>query len=491
MTRTRTVLVGLGIGVGAILLAAGITFFVISRDEAPPDDSDLIVKRLDIPDDQNGFTYFQKAGEVLYWPGTEAWKKSGKYPEPEDLDSNPDDPQAKAAKEICDRLDKMLEGKDWDEALAKEVLDANKETFALIEKGLACRACQAPEVKTIYDRIPYVFGFMGTARLMRLRAADMASRDKGVEAVERALDIVSFGHRIECAKGCLVNSLVGQTIKGMGLEQLRQLVVERKLPAETLKMTAARLADWGDGGTGLADTLRCEYLMEINLIQQFKEGDAALDWLKPHFRGIISDPYKGPMPPSLVERVEVALFLNPNQTKRLRAESIRTMIADCAGPYAAAHTRHVARYAPDGLLQVLSSKNSVGQMLNYILISSNSGALNMKCRTNSDVAATRAIVALKAFKMKTGRLPKTLDGLVPEYLAAVPLDDFDGKPLRYSPEKKILYSVGKDLRDVGGFTKEETLKWWPGAHPGVTMIEEDQLVLPQWELPNPSWPIEF
>ena len=109
VTRTRKVLIGLGIGVGAILLAAGIAFFVISRDEAPPDDSDLIVKRLDIPDDQNGFTYFQQAGAALYWPGTDAWKKSGKHPEPKDLDSNPDDPQAKAAKEFCDRLEAALQ----------------------------------------------------------------------------------------------------------------------------------------------------------------------------------------------------------------------------------------------------------------------------------------------------------------------------------------------------------------------------------------------
>ena len=128
--------------------------------------------------------------------------------------------------------------------------------------------------------------------------------------------------------------------------------------------------------------------------------------------------------------------------------------------------------------------------LHQILIPGFFGALNLKCRTQTDGAATRAIVALKAFKMKTGRLPKTLDELVPEHLAAVPLDDFDGKPLRYLPEKKILYSVGKELKDVGGFTKEETLKWWQGEHPGETP-EEGWLAPPVWDLPNPSWPIEF
>ena len=57
---------------------------------------------------------------------------------------------------------------------------------------------------------------------------------------------------------------------------------------------------------------------------------------------------------------------------------------------------------------------------------------------------------MKAFKMEKGALPESLDQLAPDYIDAVLLDDFDGRPLRYSREKKILYSVGKDLEDSGG-----------------------------------------
>ena len=470
MTRTRKLLIGLGTVVGAILLAAGIAFFVISRDEAPPDDSDLIVKRLDIPDDQNGFTYFQQAGEILYWPGTDAWEKAAKHPESEE------------AEKIAYRLDRMENGKDWDAALAAEVLDANKPTFALIEKGLACREFQVPEFKSIYDKIPYVFGFMQTARLMRLRAADLAARDKGVEAVERTLDIVLFGHRIECAKGCLIHSLVGQAIKGMGLGQLRRLVIECKVPAETLKITAARLADWEDSGTGLANALRCEYQMDVNMIDELYCGNISINAF-----AIVG---REPPRPSWSERLKYVLFLRPNQTKRLFAETLGPRVEDSTRPYVAARTQPVAPDAPDGLLQMLSLKNSVGRTLHQIFNPALSGVLKVKCQTQTDVAATRAILALKAFKMKTGRLPKTLDELVPEYLAAVPLDDFDGKPLRYSPEKKILYSVGKGLKDVGGSTKEETQKWWEKEYPGRSP-EDVPPEPPVWDRPNPSWPIEF
>ncbi len=73
-----------------------------------------------------------------------------------------------------------------------------------------------------------------------------------------------------------------------------------------------------------------------------------------------------------------------------------------------------------------------------------------KCELELEVSATRVLMALKAYKAENGALPESLDELVPEYIAEVPRDPFDGQPLRYSREKKIIYSVGEDLEDDGG-----------------------------------------
>ena len=51
-------------------------------------------------------------------------------------------------------------------------------------------------------------------------------------------------------------------------------------------------------------------------------------------------------------------------------------------------------------------------------------------------------------------MPETLDELVPEYFESVPLDDFDGKPMKYSKEKRVVYAVGTDLTDNGGIGQE-------------------------------------
>jgi hypothetical protein len=66
--------------------------------------------------------------------------------------------------------------------------------------------------------------------------------------------------------------------------------------------------------------------------------------------------------------------------------------------------------------------------------------------------AARAGIAVERFRMANGRLPDSLDELVPKWLDAVPADPFDDKPIRYKKLTKgfVTYSVGPDLRDDGG-----------------------------------------
>lgn len=64
-----------------------------------------------------------------------------------------------------------------------------------------------------------------------------------------------------------------------------------------------------------------------------------------------------------------------------------------------------------------------------------------------------AAVALKRHELRHGGLPADLAALVPEFLAAVPVDYQDGKPIRYHARADgtyLLYSVGDDGQDDGG-----------------------------------------
>jgi hypothetical protein len=75
------------------------------------------------------------------------------------------------------------------------------------------------------------------------------------------------------------------------------------------------------------------------------------------------------------------------------------------------------------------------------------------CRLKTaQVRALMALVAVERYRLKNGKWPASLEELKPDFLAAVPLGPFDGKPLRYSrrPEGVTVYSVGPNGVDDGG-----------------------------------------
>ena len=74
--------------------------------------------------------------------------------------------------------------------------------------------------------------------------------------------------------------------------------------------------------------------------------------------------------------------------------------------------------------------------------------LNLAMRRTSIVA-----VAIERFRrVHAGEPPATLSTLVPEYLAAVPLDPFSGLQILYRPtaDSYVVYSIGQNRADDGG-----------------------------------------
>lgn len=65
---------------------------------------------------------------------------------------------------------------------------------------------------------------------------------------------------------------------------------------------------------------------------------------------------------------------------------------------------------------------------------------------------TCTALALERFRRDNGHWPATLNDLVPRYLAAVPLDPFNGQLLRYRmlPDGVVIYAVGSNQTDDNG-----------------------------------------
>ena len=278
--------------------------------------------------------------------------------------------------------------------------------------------------------------------------------------------------------------LVGVTVKGMGLDAVRDLAGANLGDKHLLKMCAGMLARFRPDGDGLAETFRVEYQCLCSILEDLKHGRATLQGIQREM------PYDEHGEQPLAMRFAYFWQLRLNETKRLLADHMRTRIANAHRPYAERKTLDLVRlaYRTREWVPAWVPWNRAGRLLLSMLEGHYGGLVSEKCCVSVRVEALRARLVLQAFRAEHGRLPDRLDQLVPAYLDAVPRDDFDGRPLRYDPQKRVVYSVGKDLKDDGGMTQEEIDAWWHESQP--EMAAEGGKPMPM-DLPDPSWPIEF
>jgi hypothetical protein len=82
-------------------------------------------------------------------------------------------------------------------------------------------------------------------------------------------------------------------------------------------------------------------------------------------------------------------------------------------------------------------------------------------------------IALRRWEIRHGKLPNSLNELVPDMLPSVPIDPMDGKPLRYRGNADgtfLLYSVGTNGKDDGGDAKSEKSDGKPQFRTGRDIV---------------------
>jgi hypothetical protein len=84
--------------------------------------------------------------------------------------------------------------------------------------------------------------------------------------------------------------------------------------------------------------------------------------------------------------------------------------------------------------------------------------LDSRAHAHLDLAGTG--LAIERYRLVNGKLPEQLTDLVPAFLAEVPIDPFDGLPIRYRRTEPgyLLYSISDDREDNGGKDKEQVGK---------------------------------
>jgi hypothetical protein len=396
-------------GVGLlVLLTFFLVRFVMLRSLTPTivHDEELQLVRASIPDGSNAFNVLLAAGDHLWWPNNRSREFSN-----------------------------LAQDTNWNEVLASAIVTSNRLALADWDAAAQIPDLQVPEISTIQDQVPYLEVWKKLAQAANVRENILFHEGvRDPEAFDQIMNDVKMGNQMQKAKGDLICYYVGVSITGEGLNQLRHWVGKTHLNPGQLKDYIHQIdLVASNEDTSFADAIKAEYRKQVGSLDAWHQGKFSDPDTGSNYSGT---PFSFPV-------------LNFNRTKALFAHDADLLVKGATRHYSESPSPDLGTNQP-GFVSTLLHGNLIGQLNYEMLKTGMSGSLATKSRANVRLQATRTILALRAYQLLHGNLPADLSALVPEFLDKVPIDDFDGQPLRYSRERKMVYSVATNLKDDGG-----------------------------------------
>jgi hypothetical protein len=328
----------------------------------------------------------------------------------------------KQPKESEEQMDALLDGDTSDDAAAvKQSLADCAEALQLVRKGASMKFCQMPVLNLTEDGLDNMAQWKELARFLRC-AGELARRNGNYEqARDEYLTVVKFGS--DCATGGpIISMLVGDAISGMGIKALRTMMLESTLPPEMSKTGAIELIRLEADFPPLAETLRYE------LIYSKQMFDA-----------------------NCMTNVASPLMLSRGTAHCVFDAAYGDMIQEAQKPYWQSDGKKVVeRWKPQGKwIWLLAFNRPIPRILIGMTLPVLEPTFSRATRCEVDLRMTAVVCTLTGYARVHGEPPERLDQLAPDFLPAVPIDPFDGKPLRYRREGAgwVVWSVGSDMKD--------------------------------------------
>lgn len=427
MRRKRTyLLVGT---LAALVVGAGVFLLVLGSDEPPPEVDDLVHYRSELAEADNGFVLLKLEPGVVLWPD-DAVNQEEEDGEGEGGHDGPATSDLSAGDDAVDGL-----SDSFDAEVAASVVARNRAVLERLEVALDLRF-QLPH-PDLSEAWPWILELQKLAGVLGTRSRLALERGDAEEALRDVLRLFRLGERVEGSQGGMIAYLLGIGFQEVALEHVSLLLSLDRLSSDVLLALGRRLDGMNPTPRALADAYRAEFVTFRDVVDALAEG---------RYEDVSEVPLENW---NFFGRL---LFL-PNKTKRLWAEHTRTLIQDIER---LPRERQVIDPEEEfGLRGVTAYSNGIGKILIGLFAGGLEHSLQARDRFLAALGAARTLVALRACQLKTGALPGRLEELVPDYLQEVPRDPFDGNPLRYAPEDKIIYSVGTDLEDQGGSDEED------------------------------------
>jgi len=356
-----------------------------------------LLARNDLKPD-NGAYYYMKAAELLL-----SYKQS---------DDSRDQMEALLANDTS-----------GDAKEIRQTLTDCREALDLVRNGSQMSLCQMPwlEPSTISTSL-----LKSMRQLGRLLIADGKLAEQAGDfnrAIADYLVVVKLGR--DCtAGGTLIMSLVGAAITELGTQAARTWVLRNATSPGALQIIMEKLGRINSELIPYAETLR----YELEGAKKWIERDM-LNQMKPTDRKVLSKR-------EMFTYLDAAYGDYIQDAAKPVWESDPKAIEDKWG------MKHAHRWL--WTLNRPAPRIFIGMVL-PALERPRGGVI----RVQLGMEVTMVVCALRAYTLTNGHPPEQLSELVPGLVPAIPIDPYDGKPLRYRREGEgwVVWSVGSDRKD--------------------------------------------
>ena len=419
----------MGIFVFALLAVFQMMLF-FTNDIRRPNDSELQLQVTTVPEEENSFYIFREAKDKIYWP-QEDISKSGN-----------------------------------EEVFREQILQKNEQSLSIFERGVNMPAFQIPELQDpksykTDNAVTSVAFLRNLAKINSLRAVTLFEQGKQKESLDQSMKTIKMGQMMEDGQNGTAGYLTGLLVKEIGLDTMRSLIKKTTLSSSEILFYENELNKYIEGRFGLQRVLEGEYMTIVN--SQEEMGRAFLSDTFPVDGDFLAHAeragYAKLLEPFMIKSL---YYYKPNKTAELFMEVFKNLLQNSfANSYA--QVNHPQRKSSPWY-SMLFMENRYGIMMAGIPGISLDSVFSKKFEEHFSVRTTQILLALKAYKRDNGRLPDSLNNLVPVYISALPQDPFDGKMMKYSADKRVVYSTGKDFVDNEGDISETD--WRQGGDVG-------------------------
>lgn len=129
-------------------------------------------------------------------------------------------------------------------------------------------------------------------------------------------------------------------------------------------------------------------------------------------------------------------------------------MADCIEATRLPPRQRLARFAE---IDAQARKPSFLHVVGAMMVPPLARVVQLDVRRQAHLDLARTALAIERYRLAAGDVPEELEQLVPDYLDAVPIDPFDGQPVRYRRTEPgyVLYSIMEDGQDNGGRSRAD------------------------------------